>query len=67
MVIFLNNQPLDISSEKTLFGFLKEKGMCEKKGIAVAVNNEVVSKASWRNYNLKNSDKITLITATQGG
>lgn len=42
-------------------------GLNEKKGIAVAVNNEVIPKKEW-NYNyLKENDKILVLRATQGG
>jgi len=67
MIIFLNHQPLDFSPDKSLFDLLHQNGYHEKKGIAVAVNDEVVAKSAWPEYPLKNADKVTLITATQGG
>ena len=38
-----------------------------KTGIAIAVNNQVISKANWQQILLKDQDKVTIITATQGG
>ncbi len=38
-----------------------------QKGIAVAINNEVIPKADWEGYKLSEGDKIMLIQATQGG
>ena len=67
MIIYLNNQPIKFDPDFTLFEILKQEGIQEKRGIAVAVNEEVISKSSWSEYKLQNSDKITLITATQGG
>ncbi|MGJ1204161.1 sulfur carrier protein ThiS [Sphingobacterium lactis] len=37
------------------------------KGIAVAVNGQVIQKANWANCPLQESDSILIITATQGG
>jgi len=37
------------------------------EGIAVAVNEEVVSKMDWDKRSLKQNDTILIITATQGG
>ncbi len=37
------------------------------EGIAVAVNEEVVSKNNWTERSLKQNDAVLIITATQGG
>ncbi len=37
------------------------------KGIAVAVNQAIVSKGNWEDYLLNPSDQIIIIKATQGG
>ena len=39
----------------------------KSRGIAVAVNNQVVPKERWRSTVLQNLDAILIITATQGG
>lgn len=67
MRIYLNEAPTDFQSYTSLYAVLENAGMHHKKGIAVAVNNEVINKASWKTYELKDADKVTLITATQGG
>lgn len=36
-------------------------------GIAVAVNNQIVSKHLWESHRFNNNDNILIITATQGG
>lgn len=36
-------------------------------GVAAAVNNEVIPKSEWENHRLSETDKILIITATQGG
>lgn len=37
------------------------------KGIAIAVNNEVVPRDTWKTFKLTNGNKILIIKATQGG
>jgi sulfur carrier protein len=37
------------------------------KGIAIAVNQEIVPKANWATHLLNPGDYITIIKATQGG
>ena len=36
-------------------------------GIAVAVNNQIITKQNWVNTSLHQNDNITIIKATQGG
>jgi len=36
-------------------------------GIAVAINNEIISKSNWETKQLLNNDNILIIQATQGG
>lgn len=39
----------------------------KQRGIAVALNNEVIPRAYWSQTVLNPSDSILIITATQGG
>jgi len=39
----------------------------KQNGIAVAINQTVVSKKEWNTFSLSPSDDILIITATQGG
>jgi sulfur carrier protein len=67
MNVFINNKQHHLTQSKNLSEVLKEIDLISERGIAVAVNNEVVPKNSWEQYQLKDNDKITIITATQGG
>ncbi len=66
MLVRFNNESLDTTSE-VLASLLEEKGLLEKQGIAVAVNQEVIPKAAWKDIRLNEQDDILVITATQGG
>lgn len=67
MEVFINNQSVPVSDSATLSDVLLQHNFLDKKGIAVAVNNFVVSKAEWNSYTVDSADKITIIRATQGG
>ena len=66
MIINLNNNPVTISKGTSLQQILEEYGI-SSKGIAVAINNQIVSRGSWSDILLKENDQLTIIKATQGG
>jgi sulfur carrier protein len=39
----------------------------KQNGIAVAINNTVIPKPSWKTHKLNETDDILIISATQGG
>jgi sulfur carrier protein len=67
MHVYVNDQPTEVAPELTLLDTLRQTGLHEKKGIAVAVNDQVISRRDWAQYHLQDYDKIMIITATQGG
>lgn len=56
-----------ITDATTLKFLMKEKELSEKNGIAVAVNNHVISKSRWEQCLLKENDVVLVITAAAGG
>lgn len=48
---------------KELIVYLK----IQTKGIALAVNNNVIKKENWISENLQNNDEVLIIKSTQGG
>lgn len=67
MTIWVNKNKHDYDTSLTLLEVLQQLDKANKTGIAVAVNNAVVSKNNWSELILKDEDKVTIITATQGG
>nr|WP_043589883.1 sulfur carrier protein ThiS [Geminisphaera colitermitum] len=51
----------------TLAALLAELGQADRKGIAVAVNDTVIPRATWPAHSLHDADRILIIQATQGG
>ena len=52
----------------TLAALLEEKAVdTEQRGIAVALNGEVVPRAAWAETPLKPGDSVEIVRARQGG
>ena len=70
MRVFINGEERQLATNTiTLKTLLKTyyPHLLEAKGIAIAVNQEVVSKDRWETYHLKENDKIEIVSAFQGG
>ena len=63
---FLNHKPIQFNDSTSLKEVLLKSGI-EARGIAVAINNQVISKENWNSVLVKDNDQITVIQATQGG
>lgn len=64
MKVQLNGEPVDINGS-TVADAVANLSRAER-GIAVAVNGEVVPRTQW-NRELHEGDRIEVLTATQGG
>jgi sulfur carrier protein len=59
------NEPL---GAETLEALLAEKAVdTGQRGIAVALNGAVVSRAAWRETALRSGDRVEIVRARQGG
>jgi len=67
MDITVNQQRYSVSEDCSLQQMLCVIFPEQPGGIAIAVNQEIISKAHWDTYALQSGDDITLIKATQGG
>jgi len=65
MTININNVPKEITSS-SLTELLQQLHITTN-GIAIAINNKVVSKTNWDATQIQENDSITIIQATQGG
>lgn len=66
MEVNINHQTFFVK-EYYLLAALKSYGLTQTKGVAVAVNDQVVPKSNWEIFQLRPGDHITIITAAQGG
>ena len=67
MLLFINNLPVQVNGRETIPGVLSSLEIHQSKGIALAVNDEIIVKEKWDSFELKENDKITVIKASQGG
>ena len=67
MDIYINSNLQQLLAEATITDALTHLSITSHKGIAIAVNNNVIPRIEWETYLLKSEDKMTLIKATQGG
>ncbi len=70
MNIIINGtrQKLETESSATLDRVLKDLGYeTEMNGMAVAVNDAVIPKHEWPEYQPEENDRLEIIRATQGG
>lgn len=67
--ITLNGNSHAVAPDATVAELLREMDLdpSSPKGIAVAVNDEVVPKSAWRSRELGEDDRVEVITARQGG
>ena len=65
--LFVNDQKEQLEAPMSLLNYLKIRQIPYEKGVAIAINNEVIPKSKWANQQLKENDNLTIITATAGG
>jgi sulfur carrier protein len=68
MIVYLNNEQFEFSDTKSISEIIvKDLNLNNPKGVAIAVNQEVIPKSNWDNFIVKDNDRVTIIKATQGG
>jgi sulfur carrier protein len=65
--IFVNDRPHELDAPSTLMALLGRLGLADRRGVAAAVNAEVVPRAAWETRALAQGDRVIVIRATQGG
>ena len=68
MTIRVNKTSFEVKCNLTILQFLEQHLPDQTlTGVAIALNNRVIPKDNWTNQLLQDDDKLTIITATQGG
>jgi sulfur carrier protein len=67
-VIVLNGQDSEIAPGETVAAVLERLGLeLDARGVAVAVDGEVVPRARWAGFELPSDARVEVVTAMQGG
>lgn len=69
MRIFVNETPRDLpdAPATTVEALMASAGLPSLDGVAVAVNDAVVSRSRWAAHTLAAGDRVLVIRAAQGG
>jgi sulfur carrier protein len=66
--IILNGNEKDVNDGANLLDLLLQSKISnDKQGVAVAINEDVISRKEWKQIKLKQNDRIEIIQAVQGG
>jgi len=65
--VFVNKEEQQIKENTNILILLAANEITQFKGVAVAVNHNVIHKSDWKKHLLKQGDKVTIISATAGG
>ena len=67
-MIFLNGERSELAAGETLAAALERLGVApDQRGVAVAVDGEVVPRARWRDFALCEHARVEVLAAMQGG
>ncbi|WP_028377275.1 sulfur carrier protein ThiS [Leeuwenhoekiella sp. MAR_2009_132] len=66
ITVNVNNQSHSFAKEPSLSELLIHLDIVQK-GIAVAVNNAIVTQTAWNEFMLKDGALVLIVKATQGG
>ena len=68
MIIELNGQPVELQAGATVADAVIEVGADgERRGVAVAVDGEVIRRAEWEQTRLRADQHVEVVRAIQGG
>ena len=68
MKIIVNGNEKNMDEGADLIDLLTQSKLNnDKLGVAVAINDDVISTSEWKNMKLKQNDRIEIIRAVQGG
>ena len=66
ITIQVNDKKQTFSENLTVYQLIEQLNI-QTNGIAVAINNDVVSKPNWEKQEVVDQDNILIIKSTQGG
>ena len=66
MNVVVNGDVTPIATDATVGAMVDSLGK-GRKGVAVAVNDEVVPRSRWDSTALRDHDRVEVLTASQGG
>ena len=65
--ILLNDESIPLSNGSTVESLMQQLEVKNSERVAVAVNNEVITRTRWPEHQLADHDQVLLIAPIQGG
>lgn len=66
IAVSVNDEPRRLPDGTSVARLVEDVG-CGRRGVAVAVNKEVVPRSAWEATRLADGDRIEILRAAQGG
>jgi sulfur carrier protein len=66
VTVVVNGEARSLGSVTSVDGLVAELGL-ETRGLAIAVNGEVVPRSTWADHGLVDGDQVEILTVAQGG
>lgn len=66
MIVRINNKETELTDGMTIANLATTEKLPEK-GVAIAVNNEIVPRTKWNEHTINNGDDIIILKAFCGG
>lgn len=66
MMIDLNGEPVELDQPATVAALVARAG-ADRRGVAVAVDGEVVPRSAWDRTELSDGQRVEVVGAIQGG
>ncbi|PTN04344.1 sulfur carrier protein ThiS [Mangrovibacterium marinum] len=67
MHVIVNQQAMELPDSASVPDLLSALQINSIKGIALAVNDQIVRREHWNDFRFSSNDNILIIKATQGG
>ena len=67
MTIEVNGEPVQLVEPVTVAAVVEVSGAGERRGVAVAVDGEVVPRSAWEDTELTDGQRVEVVGAIQGG
>jgi sulfur carrier protein len=68
VTIELNGEPVELAAQATVAAAVARSGADpERRGLAVAVDGEVVPRSAWERTELSDGQRVEVVGAIQGG
>lgn len=65
--VTINGELQELEGNLNVLELLQRMGLYEQRGVAVAINHEIVPKSTWPERAIEDSDAIEILHAAQGG